>query len=84
MNGILSRITPFPATDLRQYLPSANRPRGTVKIHANLHHPPAVCLIRNGILLAVNLRQRLLGGTVVFELENINGILQLHHHIRTA
>ena len=66
------------------YFPPANRPRGTVKIHANFYHTPAVCPVRDGILLAVNLRQRLFRGTVVFELEDINGILQLHHHIRTA
>lgn len=66
------------------YFPPANRPRGTVKNHANLYHTPAVCPVRDGILLAVNLSQRLFRGTVVFELEDINDILQLHHHIRTA
>ena len=66
------------------YFPPANRPRGTVKIHTNLDHTPAVRPVRDGILLAVNLSQRLFRGTVVFELEDINDILQLHHHIRTA
>lgn len=41
---------------IRFDFPVSNRSRGTVEVDADLHHFPVVCLIRNRIPFAVNLR----------------------------
>lgn len=57
---------------------------GAVKVYTYFIDGSSVNQVGDGILLAFYLRQCLFGGTVVFELEHVDGIGELHYHVRTS
>lgn len=65
-------------------LPFADGTGGTVEVHTYLVDFSSVCLEWYGILFAVYLNECLFRGSIVLELEYIDGICKAYHHIGTS